>query len=90
MMSWEVGIREGFNFSVGKNYKFIDNYLPKAELEKLIDTYSQSGYIESWESFELCRELFRAYSKKVASSLGYRYPEYDEKMTNFIQNNYTN
>lgn len=31
MMSWEVGIREGFNFSIGKNYKFINNYLPKAE-----------------------------------------------------------
>ena len=90
MMSWEVGIREGFNFSIGKNYKFINNYLPKAELEKLINTYSQSGYIESWESFKLCCELFRAYSKEVASSLGYKYPMYDEKMTNFTRNIYSN
>ena len=90
MMSWEVGIREGFNFSIGKNYKFINNYLPKAELEKLINTYSQSGYIESWESFKLCCELFRAYSKEVASSLAYKYPMYDEKMTNFTRNIYSN
>src|SRR5699024_10661502 len=55
MISWNVGIREGFNFSVGKSYKFMDNYLTEAELEKLINTYSQSGYIESWESYELCR-----------------------------------
>ncbi|MBU5467028.1 aminoglycoside 6-adenylyltransferase [Virgibacillus sp. MSJ-26] len=88
MISWNVGIREGFNFSVGKSYKFMDNYLTEAELEKLINTYSQSGYIESWESYELCCELFRAYSKEVASSLGYKYPEYGEKMTNFIQNIY--
>lgn len=50
MISWNVGIREGFNFSVGKSYKFMDNYLTEAELEKLINTYSQSGYIESWST----------------------------------------
>src|SRR5699024_5864736 len=61
MISWNVGIREGFNFSVGKSYKFMDNYLTEAELEKLINTYSP---------------------------LGYKYPEYGEKMTNFIQNIY--
>ena len=83
-----VGIRKGFNFSLGKNYKFIGNYLPEDELEKLINTFSQSGYKESWESFELCSDLFRAYSKKVASLLDYKYPEYDEKMTNFVQNIY--
>lgn len=90
MISWEVGIREGFNFSVGKNYKFISNYLPEAELKKLINTFSQSGYKESWESFELCCKLFRAYSKEVASALNYKYPDYDEKMTNFVQNIYSN
>ncbi|HHP1041596.1 TPA: aminoglycoside 6-adenylyltransferase [Bacillus thuringiensis] len=89
MMSWEVGIREGFNFSVGKNYKFIGNYLPEEELEKLIKTFSQSGYKESWGSFKLCCDMFRAYSKKVASLLDFNYPDYDEKMTDFIQNNYT-
>ncbi|MGH1254994.1 aminoglycoside 6-adenylyltransferase [Bacillus pacificus] len=84
MMSWEVGIRQGFNFSVGKNYKFIGNYISEAELEKIINTFSQSGYKDSWESFGLCCELFRTYSKKVASSFDYKYPEYDEKMTNFV------
>jgi len=88
MISWEVGIREGFNFSLGKNYKFIGNFLPEDKLEKLMNTFSQSSYKESWESFELCCELFRAYSKEVASSLDYDYPEYDEKMTDFVQNIY--
>ncbi|QQK76177.1 aminoglycoside 6-adenylyltransferase [Salicibibacter cibarius] len=89
VISWAVGIKEGFDFSVGKNYKFIGNYLSEAELEKLVNTFSQSGYKESWESFELCCELFRIYSKEVASSLNYKYPEYDGKMTNFVQNIYT-
>ncbi|HEY4600328.1 MAG TPA: aminoglycoside 6-adenylyltransferase [Cerasibacillus sp.] len=88
MISWEVGLRKGFNFSVGKNYKFIDQYLPEKEFDKLTKTFSLSGYRESWESFELCCQMFRTYSKKVASSLGYKYPEYDQKMTRFIRNVY--
>ena len=28
MLSWQVGSAYGFTFSVGKNYKFIDQYLP--------------------------------------------------------------
>ncbi|MFF2480633.1 aminoglycoside 6-adenylyltransferase [Paenibacillus sp. NPDC058071] len=89
MMSWEVGIRHGFHFSVGKNYKFIDRYVPEQEFEKLVQTFSQSGYQQSWESFELCCEMFRDYSRKVSLSLGYKYPDYDEKMTRFVHTFYT-
>ncbi|WP_163528064.1 aminoglycoside 6-adenylyltransferase [Halobacillus ihumii] len=88
MMSWEVGLRKGFNFSVGKNYKFIDKYLPEKEFEKLTKTFSLTGYKEALESFELCCQMFRTYSKKVAFTLGYKYPEYDQKMTGFIHNVY--
>ncbi|MED4531563.1 aminoglycoside 6-adenylyltransferase [Metabacillus fastidiosus] len=88
MIAWEVGTREGFNFSVGKNYKFIDQYLPHEEVEKLVNTFSRAGYKQCWESFELCCEMFRSVSKKVAFSLGYKYPDYDEKMTDFIRNIY--
>lgn len=88
MMSWEVGLRKGFNFSVGKNYKFIDKYLPEKEFDKLTKTFSLAGYKEAFGSFEFCCQMFRTYSKKVASALGYKYPEYDQKMTGFIHNVY--
>ncbi|WP_341301372.1 aminoglycoside 6-adenylyltransferase [Lysinibacillus sp. FSL H8-0500] len=90
MMSWEIGIREGCHFSVGKNYKFIGKYLPEKELERLVQTFSLAGYKVTWDSFNVCCEMFRFYSKKVASLLNYTYPDYDEKMTNIIQNIYIN
>ncbi|MFD0587212.1 aminoglycoside 6-adenylyltransferase [Paenibacillus sp. GCM10027627] len=88
MMSWEVGQRNGFDFSVGKNYKFINRYISNEDYEKLIQTFSLAGNIKTWESFELCCDMFRVYSQKVAVSFNYPYPDYDEKITGFIYNAY--
>ncbi|MFO1443001.1 aminoglycoside 6-adenylyltransferase [Bacillus sp. Bva_UNVM-123] len=84
MISWEIGERKGYNFSIGKNYKFINQYISNEKYEKLIQTYSLAGNSKTWKAFELCCDMFRLYSKKVAVSLNYPYPEYDEKITNFI------
>ena len=29
MISWYVGTEKGFNFSLGKNYKFLDKHISK-------------------------------------------------------------
>ncbi|PEF42559.1 aminoglycoside 6-adenylyltransferase [Bacillus wiedmannii] len=88
MISWEVGQRYGFDFSLGKNYKFIDQYISKKDYEKLIQTFSLAGNSTTWDAFELCCDMFRVYSQKVADLFNYPYPEYDEKITNFIYNAY--
>ncbi len=31
MMSWAVGTQRGFDFSIGKNYKYLDKFLPAAD-----------------------------------------------------------
>lgn len=88
MMTWQIGSEKGFTFSVGKNYKFIDRYLPKEDWEKLLSTYSQNGYQEMWQSLFTCYELFRKYSKAVSTNLGYQYPDYDEAITKYTENIY--
>ncbi|MBT2218070.1 aminoglycoside 6-adenylyltransferase [Virgibacillus dakarensis] len=88
MMSWQIGLERGFDFSVGKNYKFINRYLPKEDWDSLLTTYSESGYPNMWRSLFTCYELFRNYSKSVAESLGYNYPDYDEAITKYTQNIY--
>ncbi|MCP1156578.1 aminoglycoside 6-adenylyltransferase [Bacillus infantis] len=88
MMSWQIGLERGFTFSVGKNYKFIDQYLPKDDWETLLTTYSESSYSNMWKSLFTCYELFRKYSKSVAESLGYKYQDYDEAITKYTQNIY--
>ncbi|MGG3885293.1 aminoglycoside 6-adenylyltransferase [Brevibacillus panacihumi] len=89
MMAWQIGSEKGFTFSVGKNYKFIDRYLSKEDWEKLLSTYSESGYEEMWQSLFTCYELFRKYSKALSASLGYKYPDYDEAITKYTQNIYS-
>nr|WP_217368459.1 aminoglycoside 6-adenylyltransferase [Brevibacillus sp. HB1.4B] len=88
MMAWQIGCEKGFTFSVGKNYKFIDHYLPKEDWEALRSTYHENGYTQMWESLFTCYELFRKYAKAVAESLGYPYPDYDEAITKYAKNIY--
>lgn len=88
MMTWQIGSEQGYTFSVGKNYKFIDRYLPIQDWEALLSTYSENGYLEMWQSLFACYELFRKYSKAVAESLGYKYPNYDEVITNYTEKIY--
>ncbi|MFG0215105.1 aminoglycoside 6-adenylyltransferase, partial [Brevibacillus porteri] len=88
MMAWQIGCEKGFILSVGKNYKFIDHYLPKEDWEALLSSYRENGYPQMWESLFTCYELFRKYSKAVAESLGYSYPDYDEAITKYADNIY--
>ena len=53
--------------------------------ENLLNTYSMSSYEEMWKSFDLCLCLFKKISKKVADSLGYNYPDYDENVTKYLE-----
>ena len=88
MMSWKVGIETGFTLSVGKNYKFIDNYIPEDLWSRLLSTYSMDSYENVWKSLFLCHELFRQVSKEVAELLGYVYPEYDKNITKYTEDMY--
>lgn len=42
-----------------------------------------------WQSLLTSYELFRKYSKAVAESLEYKYPDYDEAITKYTENIYT-
>lgn len=88
MMSWQIGLERGFDFSTGKNYKIINHYLPIEDWEKLLSTCSQGSYTNMWEALFTCYELFRKYSKSVAEDIGYRYPDYDEAITEYTKNIY--
>jgi len=88
MMAWRIGAERGYSFSVGKNYKFIDRYLPKEDWEELLSTYAGNGYPELWRSLLSCYGLFRKYAKEVAESLGYAYPDYDEAITSYTEEIY--
>ncbi|MFH5182080.1 aminoglycoside 6-adenylyltransferase [Paenibacillus sp. TAB 01] len=89
MMTWQIGSERGYTFSVGKNYKFINHYLPKKDWEALLSTFAQHGCQEMWQSLFTCYELFRKYAKTVAGNLEYVYPDYDEAVTRYTASIYS-
>lgn len=84
MISWLVGTEQGFQFSLGKNYKFLDRYLSEELWNRLIATYRMDSYLHMWESLEACLALFREVSGEVAKRLEYTYPDYDEKISAYV------
>jgi aminoglycoside 6-adenylyltransferase len=88
MMAWHIGSERGYTFSVGKNYKFINRYLPLKDWEALLSACSVGGYPEMWKALFTCYELFRAYSASLAARLGYAYPDYDEGVTRYTKQIY--
>lgn len=84
MISWVVGTEYGFHFSLGKNYKFLQRYVPAELWSRLLSTYQMGSYTEMWQSLEECLSLFREVSAEAARRLNYRYPPYDEKITAYV------
>lgn len=88
MMAWQIGAEQGYTFSVGKNYKFINRFLPAEDWEILLSTYSEYNYQSMWKSLFTSYALFRKYSKAVAGHLGYHYPDYDAAITGYTDRIY--
>ena len=88
MISWDVGLDTSHQISVGKNYKYLEHYIPKNIWDKLLKTYRLDSYDNLWDSLSQTFELFREYSKKIALKLQYNYPDYDDKITKYINGLY--
>lgn len=84
MISWWVGTEQGYNFSLGKNYKFLERHVPIELWEQLMSTYRMDSYTQMWKSLEQCMELFREVSAEVAKRLNYPYSDYDEKISEYV------
>lgn len=84
MISWLVGMKRGFCFSLGKNYKFLDRYVPEELWKRLMTTYRMDSYTHMWESLEECMALFREVSGEAARGLGCQYPPYDEMVSGYV------
>lgn len=85
MISWKVGIETNFSLSVGKSYKYLDQFISEELWRSLLSTFRMGSSLEMWESMMGCHALFRRASRYVSQSLGYPYPDYDEKVTAYIQ-----
>jgi aminoglycoside 6-adenylyltransferase len=75
MMEWEIGIRTGWEKSLGSNGKNLESYLPPDVWSEYRRTYVNAGYDDLWKSLFLCHSIFKKSAEFVAESLGFRYPQ---------------
>lgn len=88
MMSWYIGYEQGYDRSLGKNYKFIQNYLSEENWQDFLLTFDLSTKEKMEQSFWHTLSLFQTYSKQVSLELGFDYPNDDEVMISFIETFY--
>ncbi|AEF83114.1 aminoglycoside 6-adenylyltransferase [Leadbettera azotonutricia] len=85
MLSWQVGIETGFSLSVGKSYKYLSKHLPEETWKRLRSTFKMDTEENIRTAFNETLQLFRESSKLVGKHLGFAYPDYDEKVTAYIE-----
>ncbi len=81
MLSWKVGIQTDFSISVGKNAKYLKQYLEPSIWEKLLNTYSDADEEHLWNAlFAMC-QLFSEIAQEVADQLHFEYFWEEEQKT---------
>lgn len=86
MLRWKAGVETEFSLSLGKSNKFLEKYVSRATWNKLLSTYNMGSYEDMWNALDTSIELFRETSRFIAETFGYPYPDYDEKVSQYIEN----
>ncbi|MCR2822280.1 aminoglycoside 6-adenylyltransferase [Lederbergia panacisoli] len=84
MLRWKVGIEADVSLSIGKSDKFLKKYISGTTWDALLSTYDMGSYEKMWDALYASFELFRKTSRHIAETLGYTYPDYDEKVSRYI------
>lgn len=58
LLAWQVGSEYGFTFSVGKNYKYLPNYLTVEQYEAVIKTMNLSSVSLAWKALISLQKQF--------------------------------
>lgn len=84
MLSWQVGLEKGFHFSIGKQFKYIEQHISAVAWQRLCATWNAGNPGACKKALEGMLALFREVSKDVAERFGYRYPDYDAKVSQYL------
>lgn len=78
MLEWHIGLDTNFSVNPGKLGKHFQRYLEPELWDRLLDTYADADYENTWEAlFAMC-DLFREVAIAIANKLGFEYPKGDD------------
>ena len=85
MISWNIGEAYGYDFSLGKNYKFIDKYISAELMEDILSTYRTDTYDYIWSSLYKVIDIYRSQSLDYGKARDFAYPNYDENVSSYME-----
>jgi len=80
MVSWYIGMCNGYNVSSGKMGKYFEKYLDSGLWEEYVSTFPVGDYDAIWASLYSACELFRKLAVKIADTYLYAYPYQDDRL----------
>jgi len=84
MLSWQVGLEKGFDFSIGKHFKYLERHVSDPTWQRLCATWNASSPTACNQALGRMLILFREASQDVAERFGYIYPEYDNRISDYL------
>lgn len=84
-LSWQAGFREGFNFNIGKDYKYLEDHISTEDWQSLMRSWRNDSFENCWTAlFESCH-LFEKVSTQNAKSLGCDLPDYARRLLPYLE-----
>ena len=85
MLSWQAGLEKGFTFSIGKQFKYLQQHIGVDAWQRLCATWNVGSPETCAEALGSMLALFREVSKDVAQRLCYSYPDYDANVSRYLE-----
>lgn len=63
LLSWQAGAEQGYQFSVGKNYKYLPHYLTKEQYDNILKTMNLSNISSAWKALCFLQKQFEYYAQ---------------------------
>lgn len=73
MLKWYAGIQTEFSCSIGKNGKFLKQYLPEEPWKQYLKTYPEATVEAVWDATFVMTELFEEVATRISKEFGFEY-----------------
>lgn len=74
LLSWYIGVDHCWNINVGKNGKWLKDYLPTDIWDKYLKIFVDGDYQNIWDAIFNGCELVSQVSEYISMKLNFRYP----------------
>ena len=85
MLIWQVGLEKGFTFSIGKQFKYLEQHLSYTTWKRLCATWNTGSPEACGKALSGMLALFREVSQDVSERFGCSHPDYDVKVRLYLE-----